>query len=383
MSIRYRIPSIATLQTQTAGGISGSSSITINLTGSASGTVGISGSSSVTVQLTGSASAQVGLAGSSSRTIDTTGSATGTVGLSGSSNVELSLTGSASGTVGISGASSKTIDLIGVSQAAVGLSGSSDVTINMTGSASGEVAPEGISGSSSITIPITGSATGTIGLSGSSSVVLTMIANSTAMVELKGQSDVTFEMTGSATASTIAGSISGSSDVTIYLSGSASAILPQDTLPRIAESNLVFNLYGYANAIIVRDIPTVTPVKKIHQDLISKGMAWFEKQRRKHLAREIVYTRKGVEYRLTATTARTIFETIGPTGVPEHVTLMDFIISKEELSEVNFPPKKGDRISYNDETYEVMAIPGQGEYQYTDADRRAVRIHTKQVGVFR
>jgi hypothetical protein len=228
----------------------------------------------------------------------------------------------------------------------------------MSGSATGQTIAGGIAGSSSRTIDITVSSTGKIGLSGVSIGLFDLLASGSGSIELRGQSNKTIEMSGVAAGST------------------------SDYTPLFGSSNITFNMIAISNGAQINQ-KTITPRKKSHRDMIAAGLGWFEQQRRKHLCRDIVYTRKGIEYKMTATTARTIFENQGPTGILEKIVVMDFIISKEELAEIDFPPRKGDKISYNEETYEIMSLPGVGEFEYTDADRRAVRVHTKQVGVFR
>jgi len=406
------------------GDISGSSSKIFDIAVSSTGRIDLSGSSSKTIDITGSATGQTittGISGSSTKTFDLTASSSGQVSIQGSSNKTIGITASGTGQTSLQGSSTQTIALSGLATGQISLRGSSSSTITVSGSATGQTISGGISGSSSITIGTTGSATGQVSLAGSSSKTISIVASSAGTVDLRGSSSATIAMSGSASGQTTTAGITGSSsrtidiavssigkvglsgvsvgsfdllasgsgsiglrgqsNKTIEMSGEASGST-SDYTPLFGSSNVTINMIAISNGAQINQ-KTITPRKKSHRDMIAAGLGWFEQQRRKHLCRDIVYTRKGIEYKMTATTARTIFENQGPTGILEKIVVMDFIISKEELAEIDFPPRKGDKISYNEETYEIMSLPGVGEFEYTDADRRAVRVHTKQVGVFR
>jgi hypothetical protein len=285
------------------------------------------------------------------------GSATGQTiagGISGSSSSTLTLSGSATGQVSLVGTSTGTLTLSGTGTGQISIVGTSTGTLILSGTATGQTIAGGIAGSSSANFVLSGSAAGGIAVSGQSSSSLTLSGSATGNVSLQGNSNKILDFTGTSSGSTF------------------------DNVPLTGGSIGLFMLSGFSYGVQLNDV-VVEPKKKSHQDLIAKGMGWFEKQRNKYMVRDIVYTRKGVEYEMTATTARTTFESIGPTGFPEKMIVMDFIIAKNLMTDI-FPPKKGDTVSYNGNTYEVMSLPGIPEFEYTDADRRAVRVHTKQVG---
>lgn len=140
--------------------VTGTSSITISLTGTASASVIVGCTSSGTLALTGTAAGSVIVSGTSSATINLTGTASATVtdGVVGSSSATITLTGTAAGTSTVVGTSSGSIVLTGTASATVGdapITATSSATITLTGSAAGTSTVGGIS---SLSIFLTGSA---------------------------------------------------------------------------------------------------------------------------------------------------------------------------------------------------------------------------------
>lgn len=120
------------------------------------------------------------------------------------------------------------------------------------------------------------------------------------------------------------------------------------------------------------------------QDLIAKGAAWFDDQRRQHMAVTVKYKPLGsmfpVEVRATIGTSR--FDSIDTAGQVVRFESRDYFISVEDMKQT---PVRGDRILETDEggtlrTYEVT-IPGGQNNPWTWADRgqRIRRIHTSLV----
>lgn len=128
----------------TGGGINGTASDTVSVTGSATGTVAIAGAAATTVSVIGTATGAVLVKGAASDTVAVTGAATGVIGAS--------ITGQAAGSVGVTGAST----------GAVRVKGTAAGSVSVTGSAVGAVLGS-ITGQAADTVTVTGTATGVIG----------------------------------------------------------------------------------------------------------------------------------------------------------------------------------------------------------------------------
>lgn len=166
------------------GGVTGASSGTLQLVGSAAGSVLVSGASAGTLAISGTSTAAALVTGASTGTLSLSGTATGTVGatgVTGQSSQTLSLTGTAAGSVRVSGASAGTLSLTGTA----------------TGNTTGAVA-----GASAGVLSLSGSATGSVRVSGGSAAVLQITGNAGAQIVVRGVSAGVLSMTGSATGTT-------------------------------------------------------------------------------------------------------------------------------------------------------------------------------------
>lgn len=118
------------------------------------------------------------------------------------------------------------------------------------------------------------------------------------------------------------------------------------------------------------------------QDMIAVGEAWFESQRREHLA-------VNVEYRPTVGAARTVkatvvigrWEQLDAAGQVLRTETRDWFVHRSELAQ---DPKKGDRIVTTESGYEVLyevTVPGgsQNHWQWADRNHNLRRIHTMVV----
>ena len=121
-------------------------------------------------------------------------------------------------------------------------------------------------------------------------------------------------------------------------------------------------------------------------DLLETASSWLDGQRKKYLAKAVVYCRGQAEAEVLATVGRTTFAVESSTGVVERFESRDFIITAADLvlSGAAVTPERGDRIreTAGGETlvYEVVG-PGQEPcWRWSDPYRLAVRVHTKQVG---
>ena len=122
-------------------------------------------------------------------------------------------------------------------------------------------------------------------------------------------------------------------------------------------------------------------------DLLEQSSAWLDGQRKKYLSKPVTYSRAKDEVEVLATVGKTTFNIDSGSGVVESFESRDFIILAADLvlNGEAVTPERGDRISevHDGQTfvYEVMG-PGQEPcWRWSDPFRRAMRIHTKQVGV--
>lgn len=148
----------------TGGGITGTASDTVSVTGSATGTVAIAGTAATTVSVTGVATGAVLVKGAASDTVAVTGAATGVIGASitGQAAGSVGVTGASTGKVRVAGTAASTVSVTGASTGAVRIKGTAAGSVTVTGSAVGAVLGS-ITGQAADTVTVTGTATGVIG----------------------------------------------------------------------------------------------------------------------------------------------------------------------------------------------------------------------------
>lgn len=119
-------------------------------------------------------------------------------------------------------------------------------------------------------------------------------------------------------------------------------------------------------------------------DLLQRGAAWLESQRRAHLVTSIVYRRGAESVEVDATIGRTPFETVNEDGLPIVIEARDYLIARAELllGAVPVTPQSGDVVEETDDDgtphrYEVMPFGNEPCCRFTDAYRLAWRVHTK------
>lgn len=124
-------------------------------------------------------------------------------------------------------------------------------------------------------------------------------------------------------------------------------------------------------------------------DLLERGAAWLDDQRKRHLARKVAYLRGADQVEVDATIGRTEFEQADEYGVIHRTESRDYLVSAADLvlGGVVELPKAGDRIRETDGEqlliYEVLAPGGEPPWRWSDRHRRMLRIHTKYVGMER
>lgn len=152
------------LRPAATGGINGTASDTVAVTGSATGAVAIAGAAATTVSVTGAATGAVLVKGAASDTVSVTGAATGVIGASitGQAAGSVGVTGASTGKVRVAGSAASTVSVTGASTGAVRIKGTAAGTVSVTGSAVGAVLGS-ITGQAADTVTVTGTATGVIG----------------------------------------------------------------------------------------------------------------------------------------------------------------------------------------------------------------------------
>lgn len=118
------------------------------------------------------------------------------------------------------------------------------------------------------------------------------------------------------------------------------------------------------------------------QDLMAKAEAWFEGQRREHLAVLVEYQPKvGLPRACKATLVTGRWEAIDKAGNMVRMETRDFFIHRDHLAQ---DPIRGDKIVVSEngqaKTYEV-SVPAGGEnaWRWSDRSESVRRIHTQVV----
>jgi hypothetical protein len=120
-------------------------------------------------------------------------------------------------------------------------------------------------------------------------------------------------------------------------------------------------------------------------DLLRKSSDWLEDQRTRHAASTVTYVRGSQSVDLLATVGKTTFELDDGYGVLVRHESRDFLVLAADLvlGGATVIPDRGDRIreTQGDTTfvYEVSAPGKEPCWRYSDAFRKTLRIHTKQI----
>jgi hypothetical protein len=120
-------------------------------------------------------------------------------------------------------------------------------------------------------------------------------------------------------------------------------------------------------------------------DLLRKSSEWLEDQRTRHAASTVEYVRGSQSVELPATIGKTTFELDDGYGVLVRHESRDFLVLAADLVLGDAPtiPQRGDRIrEVQGEmvyVYEVTAPGKEPCWRWSDAYRKTLRIHTKQI----
>ena len=122
-------------------------------------------------------------------------------------------------------------------------------------------------------------------------------------------------------------------------------------------------------------------------DLLRQGSQWLAGVLRQHAASPVTYSRppadeddETVELELAATLGKTDYEKLDEYGMPVGATATDFLVSAADFTGTFGEPQAGDRIVFAGAVYEVLELPGQGCWRWSDGFGNTMRIHTKRIG---
>ncbi|MFA6134565.1 MAG: hypothetical protein WC869_11175 [Phycisphaerae bacterium] len=116
-------------------------------------------------------------------------------------------------------------------------------------------------------------------------------------------------------------------------------------------------------------------------NLLEQAAGWLDRMRTAHLSRNVTYCRGAGSVQVAATVGRTVFEVENAYGIVEKAESRDFLVSAASLvmdGQV-IRPQRGDQISDDGRTYEVMAPGNEDVCRPADPYGITLRIHTKFV----
>jgi len=121
-------------------------------------------------------------------------------------------------------------------------------------------------------------------------------------------------------------------------------------------------------------------------DLLRQGSQWLSGMLKQHASSQVTYRRPpagdeeeplGLE--IVATLGKTDYEKLDDYGMPIGAEAVDFLISAEDFTATFGEPQVGDRVVFEVAVYEVLELPGQGCWRWTDGFGNTLRIHTKRI----
>jgi len=115
-------------------------------------------------------------------------------------------------------------------------------------------------------------------------------------------------------------------------------------------------------------------------DMLADGAAWLAGQLKTSAGRSVTYVRGSQSATVTATVGNSAFESQMESGVIERFESRHFVIVADDLPFGE--PRRGDRIRDTQAgtvvEYELVTPRGVPLWQYADAFRASVKIHTTQ-----
>ena len=122
-------------------------------------------------------------------------------------------------------------------------------------------------------------------------------------------------------------------------------------------------------------------------DLLRQGCQWLAGVLKQHASSQVTYSRppaddedEVLELEIAATLGKTEYEKLDQYGLPVGATATDFLVSAADFAGTFGEPQVGDRVVADGAVYEVLELPGQGCWRWTDGFGNTMRIHTKRIG---
>jgi hypothetical protein len=122
-------------------------------------------------------------------------------------------------------------------------------------------------------------------------------------------------------------------------------------------------------------------------DLLRQGSQWLAGVLKQHASSPVTYSRppaddegETLELEIAATLGKTDYEKSDQYGLPVGATATDFLVPAADFTGTFGEPQVGDRIVFAGAVYEVLELPGQGCWRWSDGFGNTMRIHTKRIG---
>ena len=111
-------------------------------------------------------------------------------------------------------------------------------------------------------------------------------------------------------------------------------------------------------------------------NMLANGLRWLADKQAVHASVDIEYRHGDLLFKIVAWFGRTKVETTDESGIRilSHVT--DFLIRSKDLP---ITPALGDEIVTNDLRYEVLELPGDGCWCWSDPFQTTYRIHVREL----
>lgn len=112
-------------------------------------------------------------------------------------------------------------------------------------------------------------------------------------------------------------------------------------------------------------------------NLMKTGTEWLIDQLRQHASECVIYRFiDGATVTATAILGATSYEVSDEFGTLIGAKMIDFLIPASDLTK---NPSVGDRITINNDVYEVLELGNEGCWRWSDPFKTIRRIHTKAV----
>lgn len=123
-------------------------------------------------------------------------------------------------------------------------------------------------------------------------------------------------------------------------------------------------------------------------DMLSRGAAWLEKMRLRHMVVQVIYEREGSRAKVMATMGKAVSENDSSVeNIRIDSACRDFLINAAELKirRKAILPRRGDLIRETRGNqvfvHEVMPLGTEAPYRWSDVNKTVLRIHTREIGV--